>query len=1079
VQPASRTFVGRARELAELELGLDDALTGHGRLFLLSGEAGIGKTRLCDELAIRASDRGLRVRWGRCWEVGGAPAYWPWMQLLRTLLRDAQPHAPERHVRDVLARILPELAGSRTTPASDTRQSDSAEERFQLFDAVTSTLREAGEHAALLVILDDLHAADPSSLALLLFVARELRQLRICLVCTVRAREVSPSSDAREALARIAREAHSLEIARFTPDEVRALLHARSGEVDEHTLQSVYRATEGLPLFVSELARARPSAGDWTLPDTIRAVLASRVESLPGPVREVLEAAAVLGRETTRATLAALLAQSAAELQAQLSAAIAAGVSIEPEPGVIAFSHALLREAIYREITDDRRHQLHERAADLLERAHAAEAGLGEIANHLLAALPCVGAERALTGSLRAAERALGTFAFEDAIAILEHALTVLRAHAIPPRLHCEVLLVLGEAQIRAHHDGRPACLQAAQLARELGDANLLARAGLALGAEIWVGRVDPTLVSLLEESRRALPATPSALRARVIARLAGALQPAVDPLYPVALAREAIAMARELDDEPTLRTVLHGAGSAFVDYAPIDERLNVDSFTLALAEAARDWPLAFRARLRLFFDHLQCGNWAAAESNLQSCASLSDRLHQVARRGYVDLMRAVYADIHGEFAAADRHREAAYAVVDPEADELQRAPFTMHRFAHALLRHDHERLSSLLPLALIAAMPVRVGGPMQSIALALCAAREGRHEQAERLLSQVDLHAPSLKNELFSLSLVSDTCALSRLRGPAEIIEQHLRRFDDEMLCWNLFGFGVFGSVLGVRATLLGICERYAEAFDAFSIATDRLRQLDAEPALARTLYDHARTRVARGQAADLQQARSLLDEASSLAERLRMPALSSWIDGLRKQLAPAADGGEHRAASPRALDPLRAVAVSLVREGDVWRITHGARSFRLKHTRGLAMLAQLVEQPGRELHALALGTDGDPGELGDAGSVIDAKAGRAYRDRIEQLRDRERLAESLSDSEAAERARSEIEQIAQQLSAALGLGGKDRKAASAAERARVNVQRRIKDAIARIAREDAELGRYLTLCIRTGTFSIYQPVS
>jgi hypothetical protein len=274
-------------------------------------------------------------------------------------------------------------------------------------------------------------------------------------------------------------------------------------------------------------------------------------------------------------------------------------------------------------------------------------------------------------------------------------------------------------------------------------------------------------------------------------------------------------------------------------------------------------------------------------------------------------------------------------------------------------------------------------------------------------------------------------------------------------------------------------ICERYDEAFEAFAIAEGRLRQLGARPALARTLYDHARARHARGQAADITEARKLLDDASNLAQRLRMPALSSWIDRLRSEPAPAAKGGEPAATSSRPLDSLCTVAVSFVREGDVWLITHGARSFMLKHTRGLAMLAQLVQQPGRELHALTLGTDGDLGELGDAGSVIDPKAVAAYRARIEELRERERVAESLSNPDAADRARSEIDQIAQQLSAALGLGGRNRKAASAAERARVNVQRRIKDAIARIGREDAELGRYLTLCIRTGTFSIYQPLA
>jgi non-specific serine/threonine protein kinase len=227
------------------------------------------------------------------------------------------------------------------------------------------------------------------------------------------------------------------------------------------------------------------------------------------------------------------------------------------------------------------------------------------------------------------------------------------------------------------------------------------------------------------------------------------------------------------------------------------------------------------------------------------------------------------------------------------------------------------------------------------------------------------------------------------------------------------------------------------------------------------------------------------MLEEAMVLAHTLEMTALEGWLGALQSQLSDAADGGKTSVASKSAtpqsastLASLRATGFSLVREGDVWLIAHQARSFRLKHTRGLAMLSQLIDNPGREVHALMLGTDGDPGDLGDAGSAVDARAVRAYRDRIEALRERERTAELLADAEAADRARGEIDELASHLSAALGLGGKDRKAASAAERARVNVQRRIKDAIQRIAREDADLGRYLSLCIRTGTFSIFQPI-
>ena len=1063
-------FVGRERELAELEAGLDEAREGRGRLFLLAGEAGIGKTRLCDELALRASQRGLAVRWGRCWEVGGAPAYWPWIQLLRGLLREHPQLAERGHVRDSLARILPELGG-----AAHPAPLDSAEQRFQLFDAVSGALREAAGRAPLLLILDDLHAADPSSLALLLFVARELRDLRACLIGTYRDRELREAAELREALARIVREAQTFEIARFTPHEVRTLLVSQTGSVEDEVLDSVYGATEGLPLFVTEVARARPQRGSWAVPETIRAALHERIAALPEAVRTLLEAAAVFGRETPRATLAALLEQPEEQLLPQLSAAIATGVAVEPEPGLVAFSHALLRDAIYRELPELRRVELHERAAEVLTRTRSAEAGLAELANHLLAALARVGPERALDGSLRAAERALRTYAFEDAVAILEHALRVLEPTRLPRRGHCEALLMLGEASIRAHREGRQACLQAADLARQLNDATLLARAGLALGAEIWAGRVNPTLIGLLEEALRALPDTPSPLRARVLARLSGAMQPADDPAVPMQIARQAIRMARALGDEACLRAVLHGAGSALVDYAPLLERLDVDRQTLELAEAAHDWPLAFRANIRLYFTHLEHGTWNDAAAAVTGCATLADKLHQPRLHWYVAMLRALSADLHGDFAAADSCRAQAEAIAARDEDAGQRVPYAMHRFAHALLRHEHDRLFERLPALAASSAPAVFAEIVHNVLLAACAARTGQREQAIAHLSRVDLNGPWLRYEAFTLHMLSETCVLCELREPGALLLERLSEFREHIASWGVFGLAAFGPVSGTYAGLLAVLGRYDEALQTFEAAAARCKQLGARPSLARVLYDWGRTLARTG---DATRARALFEQAASLARELHMPGLSSWIEAElgRLQVPPNA---RRTFPPPPAAGAHAPLAFGLQREGDVWKVQHGALEFRLKHSRGLAMLAQLVEQPGRELHALALGSSADAGELGDAGEAIDAQAARAYRERIEELRERQQTAETLGDGMAAERARSEIEDIARHLSAALGLGGKGRKAAAASERARVNVQRRIKDAIARIAAEDPELGRYLRACVRTGTFSVFEPIS
>jgi AAA ATPase domain len=189
-RPGSRAFVGRDRELAELVAGLDDALGGRGRLFLIAGEPGIGKTWLVEYLAGHATKQGTRVLWGRCWEGGGAPPYWPWTQMIRTLAesRDVQTLASWLGAEAAhIAQLVPDLAehlGTTTISAAPARESDAA--RFYLFEAVTGLFRRAASAQPLLLVLDDLHAADDPSMLLLQFLARDLRGARLLVVGTYR-----------------------------------------------------------------------------------------------------------------------------------------------------------------------------------------------------------------------------------------------------------------------------------------------------------------------------------------------------------------------------------------------------------------------------------------------------------------------------------------------------------------------------------------------------------------------------------------------------------------------------------------------------------------------------------------------------------------------------------------------------------------------------------------------------------------------------------------------------------------------------------------------------------------------------
>src|SRR5271166_761786 len=215
-------FVGRERELAELVSACEAGADSDAHLFLLYGEPGIGKTRLADELAARAKARGLRVLWGRCWEGNGAPAYWPWIQVIRGFLGTLDPQrrsnlAVESEIgSDIIqevAQIIPDLRPTHSLPTPSAGEKlDPSEARFRLFDAVTTFLKIGARSYPMLIVLDDLHDADEASLALLRFMARELKGAPILIVATYRDIEVSRSPSLSKLIGELSREARSIPV---------------------------------------------------------------------------------------------------------------------------------------------------------------------------------------------------------------------------------------------------------------------------------------------------------------------------------------------------------------------------------------------------------------------------------------------------------------------------------------------------------------------------------------------------------------------------------------------------------------------------------------------------------------------------------------------------------------------------------------------------------------------------------------------------------------------------------------------------------------------------------------------------
>ncbi|HET7855248.1 MAG TPA: BTAD domain-containing putative transcriptional regulator, partial [Gaiellaceae bacterium] len=265
---AAGTFVGRELELEQLDAGLEDAMSGRGRLFLLVGEPGIGKSRLADEFASRAKQRGANVLWGRCWEAGGASAYWPWVQSLRSYVRAHDAEQLRSLVADrapELAQLLPELEGLSTDlPASRVLDPDSA--RFRLFDSVTGFLRNASRERALVLVLDDLHAADEPSLLLLRFLAAELAEIPIVVVGTYRDEEASEDDPRAADLSELRRlPLQQMRLGGLSEADVASFIELSTTVVpSERLVNALHTETEGNPLFVGEVVRLLAAEGRLT-----------------------------------------------------------------------------------------------------------------------------------------------------------------------------------------------------------------------------------------------------------------------------------------------------------------------------------------------------------------------------------------------------------------------------------------------------------------------------------------------------------------------------------------------------------------------------------------------------------------------------------------------------------------------------------------------------------------------------------------------------------------------------------------------------------------------------------------------
>src|SRR5262249_50738910 len=298
-------FVGRDEELRFLEAELADASAGRGRLVAIAGDPGIGKTRVMEEFIARAALPTGRVVWGPCPEHPGAPPYWPWQQAIRAYAESNDPTTVASQLGAEaadIARLVPALRRHVSGREDGAPAVESDEWRFRLFDAVTSFLRRVTDRVPLVIVLDDLHWADPASLQLLTFLARELRGLRLLLLVTYRALEVESRPVLVESLGRAARRIQLRGLGRGEGGEV---IHRLTGvRAEPGMVDDIHRITEGNPFFLGELVRmldaeamlGRPDLASVPIriPAELRATIRQQVAPLNDDQRRLLEVAAVV-----------------------------------------------------------------------------------------------------------------------------------------------------------------------------------------------------------------------------------------------------------------------------------------------------------------------------------------------------------------------------------------------------------------------------------------------------------------------------------------------------------------------------------------------------------------------------------------------------------------------------------------------------------------------------------------------------------------------------------------------------------------------------------------------------------------
>ncbi len=750
------------------------------------------------------------------------------------------------------------------------------------------------------LVLDDLQWAAKPTLLLLRHLLRSPAPMRLFVVGTYRDTELAHDHPLVELVGDLRREGAVERVSLGGLDDVAVNdLVARSfGDTADGPAVAlahmIYQETEGNPFFVQEFLRhltetgaVRPGVATWTalpieeigIPEGVRDVIGRRLARLSKDANRVLRVAAVTGAEFDARVIHQTEILDEDELVAALEEATAARLLVEV-PGAVPryrFAHALVRETLYHGLSAARRTTLHRRVAEAIEVVHAArlDTHLPALAHHWAhASAPAAETTRAVHYAARAGDQALAQHANDEAVSYYRQALELLGApgHPTDAGQRMKVLILLGEAERRAGHPAyRQTLFDAATLARERGDAEALAEAAVANNRGFHAASIDVDWerVEVLEAAVEALGHDDTPLRARLLAALASELTFAPDHEYRLRLADEALAIARRVEDQPTLGHVL--AIHVISTWVPTTrgERPAKIAELATLAHQLGDPLLEFWFALWGGMAAIEIADRDAAAANIDALERLAGDLGQPLMRWLVTWHTGLLARVTGEF-------DGAAAIIN-EGHSIGRAAglpdsFRTYGAQMFLLAIDRGGVGPMLD-QLRQALNRPHLWPLNAIALAYALCEEDRSEEARLLFDQVAAHdfvaLPFNVMWLYSMAMLAEVCADLGDRPRGARLYERLSPHRDLVAIGGPLALGSVHHALGRLASILG---RYDDAQEHFAEAARMHTDFSAHVWLARTRLEWARMLLARRQAADAEQARELLDQALATAGELSL---------------------------------------------------------------------------------------------------------------------------------------------------------------------------------------------------------------